>query len=141
MNQVVSALKALGFGLVDFIIGIPTVFMGVVHFVMQKSEPGIIRGVDINPNIVLFIQICFGFYWVARGIQVLQKSYADHQSSKLEAEAKKIENTRARRQEHALKTAVYTTPEQLKKIGEFEEKQMVEREQYLKKIGVKNESK
>jgi hypothetical protein len=140
MNQVVSALKALGFGLVDFIIGIPTVFMGVVHFVMQKSETGIIPGVDINPNIVLFIQICFGFYWVARGIQVLQKSYADHQSGKLEAEAKKIENTRARRQEHALKTAVYTTPEQLKKIGEFEEKQMAEREQYLKKIGVKNES-
>lgn len=137
MNHIISSIKALGFGLIDFIVGIPTVFMGVVHFISQKTETGIIPGVDINPNIVIFIQVCFGFYWVARGIQVLQKSYADHQSSKLEAEAKRIENTRARRQEHALKTAVYTTPEQLKKIGDFEEKQMIEREQYLKKIGVK----
>lgn len=137
MNHLITSLKSLGFGLVDFIIGVPTVFMGVVHFISQKTEAGIIPGVDINPNIVIFIQVCFGFYWVARGVQVLQKSYADHQNSKLEAEAKKIENTRARRHEHALKTAIYTTPEQLKKMGEFEEKQMAEREQYLKKIGVK----
>jgi len=91
--------------------------------------------------------VAMTFYWAARGVAILGKSWGDfiekkHQNDlqKIKNDLQKIKNDRERRDEYVRKTAIYATKEQLDKISELEEKQLKEKEQFLKKIGVKKDT-
>jgi hypothetical protein len=80
------------------------------------------------------------FYWVARGISIIGKTYGDFVEKQHSNERQRIINNRERRDEYVRKSAIYATKEQIAKLNELETKQLKEREAFLTKIGIKDDT-
>ena len=80
------------------------------------------------------------FYWVARGISIMGKTYGDFVEKQHMNELHKIRNNRERRDEYVRKSAIYATRDQIAKLNELETKQLKEREAFLAKMGIKGDA-
>ena len=95
---------------------------------------------NIPSPIYSVLIVAMTFYWAARGLAILGKSWGEFIEKKHQNDLQKIKNDRESRDEYVRKTAIYATKEQLDKISELEEKQLKEKENFLRKIGVKKDT-
>ncbi len=113
-------------------------FPQILKWMGGEIKLSILDNIPSPINSILIVAMTF--YWAARGVAILGKSWGDIIEKKHQNDLQKIKNDRERRDEYVRKTAIYATKEQLDKISELEEKQLKEKEQFLKKIGVKKDT-
>jgi hypothetical protein len=131
------------FKIVDIAVLFPSA--GFAFVKIFKWMGGDVKLPIFNPDAVpgfiySFLIIAMTAYWIARAVSIFAKSWGEFVEKKHMNNLHKIRNDRERRNEYVRKSAIYATKEQIAKLNELETKQLKEKEAFLAKIGIKDDT-